>query len=120
MTLKSSGPILAACMAAFLLAGCSTAPQSRDVTPFVKKLGPCEWDVDTVPGGKVVNLTLTKGADKGCTVTKSKDELWIGDEAGKVKKVIQSSPAEFLLPGSCTYCYINPSGGLICIVYPSC
>jgi hypothetical protein len=130
MKSKSARLIVAAIAVAAMVSGCAASerPPMRSAMGATGSGGDenkyCEWTFDYAldKSGKIHNLKVkAKGADpKDCTIEMvSRDKFYMG-EHGKETKVLDISAAEIILEGSCKRCYVDTSGGLTCVVYPSC
>ena len=101
----------------------ATPPPQAQTTTVGVTAGACSWFYTPAPDGKLQKGSLR--VTPPCTIFESQDQLYVSDNntaLTSLKKVLQVPPGPllFITEGSCRYCYINSSGGMTCIVMPTC
>ena len=133
MKVRSLGPIVASCVLVLFVYGCTTVEQESGAGKRLssqvarkKENDYCTWTFDEDPNSvhKIIKKSLKvkdrTGFEGKCGTYESGDQLYIGDSAANVKKILAPPDAEFVTEGTCRYCYINASGGMSCVTYPGC
>jgi hypothetical protein len=137
MRLRLVAAIVVGCVLGWGLHGCVTVerkaeaqsgkPEGKPLTRPQKENNYCIWSYDPDPGGgqhKIIKGSLAvkdkPGHEGQCGKYESGDQLYIGDSAEHMKRIISPPDAEFVTEGTCRYCYINGSGGMSCVTYPGC
>lgn len=86
----------------------------------------CSWTVDRGPSGKISNVHVnnkqTNKPEESCHVIEIPGPLFIGSAPNNSYQILDVSPgsAEFLIKGTCRYCFLNSWGGMTCVTYPGC
>jgi hypothetical protein len=140
MKLKSLGLTVASIVLSVVYSGCGVVEQKTSTTGSVMKPG-VEQEPTVMTAAKpkkkvavdINNSACTATYDEHSDGTLKKGTLNITGGAGtgsgqcSVEEpnnmtingftVLSISPAQFILQGSCRYCYINSAGGMTCILY---
>jgi hypothetical protein len=128
MKLKALGLIVASVVLTAVFYACASKTEItpvRDVETLIPATGSspngCAWQYNTVPAqkNKVKDpIALSKNPGGVCSVDSPSNTLYIGNAPGQAMKVGDIGGIEFILEGSCKYCYTNTSGGMSCVTYP--
>jgi hypothetical protein len=125
MEFGSTRFIVAMCFLVVVITGCSTGEQMIVKTGSGSGGGHndhCDWTFQTENNGKLKPGTLHIVDKPGhhCSQDESGPPLFIGKPPDMHQLLPDTPPAEFLLKGTCRYCYLNSAGGMTCVIYPGC
>jgi hypothetical protein len=119
MKLKPLGLFVASVVLTSGLYGCATRTTREGIMEVVHGRDPnnqCTWHFNNDPNGKVSGPIVVDTGN--CSVDPPSRALFIGSSASRVMPVKKIGGVEFILEGSCRYCYTNTDGGMSCVTYP--